>query len=188
VLGLRYVGEISNGRRSGSPSDEPVQNVVDENRHKSLNVAIIARPDWAPGLQTGFSVYRDRLAPAGGDSIGETIMAVHGVYQTSAFEFLNEALFIRHAPEHASATTTNSFYSQVSRQFGRYRPYVRYEYLNVPADDAFFGDAIGRLRGPSLGLRFDAAEPVALKLQFDWLSGQARNLVNGLTLQAAFTF
>jgi hypothetical protein len=115
-------------------------------------------------------------------------MAVHGVYQASDVEFLNEALFIRHAPEHASATTTAAFYSQLSRQFGRYRPYVRYEYVNVPAADAVFGDAIGRLRGPSVGLRFDAAEPVALKVQFNWLSGQARNLVNGLTFQAAFTF
>jgi hypothetical protein len=187
-LGLRYVAEISNGRRSRSPNDEPVQNVVDENRHKAVNLAIIARPDWVRGLQTGFSVYRDELTRAGGDVIGETIMAAHGVYQTSEFEFLNEALFIRHAPQHAEATTTSAFYSQISRQFGRYRPYARYQYVNVPAEDAYYDESIGRLRGPSIGLRFDAAEPVALKIQFDWLSGQARNLVNGLTFQAAFTF
>jgi len=44
AAGLRYVGEISNGRRSRSPDDEPVQNVEDENARKAFNVALLSRP------------------------------------------------------------------------------------------------------------------------------------------------
>lgn len=64
-LGLHYVGEIGNGRASRSPLNEPVQNVVDENGGKAVNLGLFARPDWAPGFQAGFSVYRDRLTPDG---------------------------------------------------------------------------------------------------------------------------
>ena len=73
--GLRYVAEVSNGRRSRSPDDEPVQTAVDENRRKAVNLALIARPASIPGFQAGFSVYRDRLTPGEQPSISETIMA-----------------------------------------------------------------------------------------------------------------
>ncbi len=187
--GLRYLAEISNGRGTRLPGDEPVQNVVDENGGKAVNLALLARPASLPGLQAGFSVYRDRLRPAQAPSIAETIMAAHVVYQSPVFEQLNEAIFIRHAPADASrVTTTTSAYSQISRQFGRYRPYFRYEYLDVPAMDGVFGDDIGRLYGPSVGVKYDAAAPVALKLQYDRLTGRARSRTNGLTAQLAFTF
>ena len=95
----------------------------------------------------------------------------------------------RHAPEDTSpASTTTSVYSQISRQFGRYRPYVRYEFLDVPTRDPVFGDVIGRLYGPSVGLRYDPLAPVALKLQYNRLVGPIRSQVNGLTAQLAFTF
>src|SRR5581483_7638069 len=45
-LGLHYVAEVSNGRTSRSPLDEPVQNVIDENNGKAYNLALYARPDW----------------------------------------------------------------------------------------------------------------------------------------------
>jgi hypothetical protein len=62
-LGLRYVAEVSNGRASRSPSAEAVQNVQDENGRKAVNLAMLARPDWLPGLQGGFSIYLDERWP-----------------------------------------------------------------------------------------------------------------------------
>jgi hypothetical protein len=188
AAGLRWIAEIGNGRRSTSLADEPVQNLEDENAHKAFNLALVARPDGAPGLQTGFSVYRDRLMPTGRAAIGETILAAHLVYKQPTIEFLNEVLFVRHSPENAGTTTTSAFYSQFSRKFGRYRPYARYEFLDVPTTDAFYGSAIGRLRGPVVGLKYDPADPVTLKLQFTWFSGPARDRFNGVTAQLAFTF
>src|SRR6267378_3196530 len=46
ALGLHYVAEVGNGRTSRSPiTEEPVQNVVDDQNHKAFNLALFARPD-----------------------------------------------------------------------------------------------------------------------------------------------
>ncbi len=187
-LGLHYVAELGNGRASRSPLSEAVQNVVDENNHKAFNLGLYARPDEVPGLQAGFSVYRDLLTPAGAPKIGQTILAAHVVYVKPSFEWLNEALMIRHAPLGASRIFhTPAFYTQISRRFGLVRPYFRYEYVNAPANEPVFSD-ITRRNGPSLGLRFDVSEFSAFKVQYDRTARRGQPVINGLELQFAFTF
>ncbi len=96
-LGLHYVAEVGNGRASRAPFlDEPVQNVIDDQNHKAYNLALFARPEAVRGLQAGFSVYRDVLAPNQSPRIGETILAAHAVYIRPNFEWLNEALVGTH--------------------------------------------------------------------------------------------
>ena len=161
-LGLHYVAEVGNGRASRSPLDqEPVQNIVDDQNHKAFNLAVYARPDAIPGLQVGFSGYHDLLAPNNLPRIGETILAAHAVYIVPKFEWLNEALVVRHSPQGTSRVLqTPGFYSQISRQFGAYRPYFRY----------------------------DASESVALKIQYDHVELRHQPAVNALGLQVGFTF
>jgi hypothetical protein len=187
-LGLHYVAEVGNGRASRSPLSEPVQNAVDENNHKAFNLALFARPEAAQGLQLGFSVYRDLLAPANSPRIGETILAAHGVYIVPNFEWLNEAVLIRHAPQGTSPVfNTPGFYTQLSKRFGSYRPYFRYQYVNAAAREPVISD-VGLRRGPSVGLRFDASESVALKLQYDYTAFRQQPAVNSLNLQFGFIF
>jgi len=185
-LGLRYVAEIANGRASRSPLDVAVQNVRDENNGKAVNFAILARPAWVPGFQAGFSLYRDGLTPAGLPKVGEIILSGHAVWQTPKWELLNEAIFIRHA-QADRVVRTSAFYTQASRQFGKVRPYFRYQYLNVPATDPTLSD-VGLLYGPSLGIRYDFSEFAAFKIQYD--RTDRRNLpgFNGLTTQLSFVF
>jgi hypothetical protein len=184
-LGLRYVAEISNGLASRS-LDEPVQNVRDENNGKAANFAIVARPGWVQGFQAGFSVYRDQLTPVSLPKIGETILAAHAVWQTPKWELLNEAILIRHAQTDRVVRTT-AFYTQASRQFGKVRPYFRYQYLNVPASDPVFSDA-GLLYGPSLGIRYDFSEFAAFKVQYDRTELRRLTGFSGLTTQLSFVF
>ena len=187
-LGLHYVAEVGNGRTSRSPVDEAVQNVVDENNHKAVNFAIFARPEAIPGLQTGFSIYRDVLAPANLPRIGETIIAAHAIYSGLNFEWLNEAVLLRHAPQGAPRVfDTPGFYTQISKRFGSYRPYVRYQYVNAPRNEPVFSD-VGLRHGPSVGLRYDLGEFVALKLQYDYTALRVGQPINALALQAGFTF
>ncbi len=187
-LGLNYVVEVGNGRTSRSPLSEAVQNVVDENNHKAVNLALFARPEALPGLRAGFSVYRDVLAPNRSPRIGQTILAAHAVYVRPSFEWLNEALLIRHAPRGQTRVFhTPGFYTQISRRFGSYRPYFRYQYVNAAADEPIFSD-VGLRHGPSVGLRYDANESVALKLQYDHTKLRQRPAIDALTLQFAFTF
>jgi hypothetical protein len=188
-LGLHYVAEIGNGRSSRSPlSDEPVQNKVDENSHKAFNLAVFARPQAVSGLQVGFSFYRDLLTPVGAPKIGENILAAHGVFARSGYEWLNEAVLIRHAPQ-GSGTVFNTpgFYTQIARRFGPYQPYFRYQYVNAGRMEPVFPD-VGLRQGPSIGLRYDASDAVALKLQYDYSTLRGQPGVNGLALQLGFTF
>jgi hypothetical protein len=188
-LGLHYVAEVGNGRASRAPQvQEPVQNEVDEQNHKAYNLAIFARPDAIRGLQLGFSAYRDLLAPANSPRIGETILAAHAVFIRPKFEWLNEALVVRHSVFGTSQVfNTPGFYTQISKQFASYRPYFRYQYVNASDKEPIFPDI--RLRqGPSVGLRYDASESVALKLQYDYTSLRGQAATNGLALQVGFTF
>ena len=187
-LGLHYVAEVGNGRASSSPAAEAVQNVFDENNGKAVNLALYARPDAIRGLQAGFSFYHDGLQPSGQPHIDEEIFAVHAVMQRPKFEWLNEALLIRHAPQRQSHVfDTPGFYTQLSKAFGPYRPYFRYQYVNESDAEPMFPQ-VGLQYGPSAGLRFDASETVALKLQYDHTALRHQPSVNGLALQFAFTF
>jgi len=188
-LGLHYVAEVGNGRESRNPlGEEPVQNQISDLNHKAFNLATFVRPTAVPGLQAGFSVYHDLLAPEGQAKIGETIMAAHAVVIRPRWEWLNEVVLDRHAPAGSSVVYhTPGFYTQASRQFGAYRPYFRYQYLNAPRKEPVFPD-IALQHGPSLGLRYDASEFVALKFQYDYRFLRDQPGVNGLTLQLGFTF
>lgn len=186
-LGLHYVAEIGNGRESRAPLlEEPVQNVVAESNHKALNFELFSRPTHIPGLQVGFSAYRDLLLP-NNLPVGETILAAHAVYSTPNFEWLNEALVVRHTPEGGHTFNTPGWYSQISKRFGSYRPYFRYQYINASPNEPIFPD-IGLRAGPSGGLRYDASESVALKLQYDFTSLRSQRSVQGLQAQVGFTF
>jgi hypothetical protein len=187
-LGLHYVAEVGNGRESRAPLlEEPVQNVISDTNHKAVNFELFARPTKVPGLQVGFSAYRDLLVPIGRPAVGETILAAHAVYSTPTFEWLNEALVVRHTPEGGHTYDTPGWYSQISRRFGSYRPYFRYQYINASPNEPIFPD-VGLNAGPSAGLRYDASESVALKLQYDFTSLRNQHSVQGLEAQVGFTF
>jgi hypothetical protein len=128
------------------------------------------------------------LAPLNQPAISETIMAAHAVLVRPRYEWLNEALLDRHVLQNTSVSyNTPGFYSQVSRQFGSYRPYLRYQYVNSPDNEPVFPDV--KLRhGPSAGVRFDASESVALKFQYDYTFMRNEPGINQLALQMGFTF
>src|ERR1700758_3431640 len=186
-LGLRYVVEVGNGRASRSPQDEPVQNVVDEGTHKAVNLALFARPEAIPDLQVGFSAYHDVLTPFGVPNTGQTVLDAYVVLVRPRFEWLNEALVIRDTPLGGRLFQTPGFYSQISERFGSYRPYFRYQYVNAPTNEPIFPD-VGLRSGPSVGVRYDANESVALKLQYDYTELRRQPGVSTLGLQVGFTF
>ena len=182
-LGLHYVAEVGNGRTSGSSALEPVQNFVDENNHKSINLALFALPESVPGLQVGFSVYRDVLYPLNSVKIGETIVDGYAVFTRRNFEWLNEGLVIRHSPLGMHVFETPSFYSQISRKFGVLRPYLRYEYVNASSQEPVFPQ-VGLRTGPVAGIRFDVDKAVALKAQYSYSELRRQTQTDGKLCQA----
>ncbi len=188
-VGLHYVAEVGNGRASRTPlTAEPVQNDEDDQNHKAYNFEVFARPEAVRGLQTGFSYYRDVLSPANTHRVGESIFAAHAVLIRPRYEWLNEALLDRHTVLGTPAVyNTPAFYTQLSRQFGSYRPYMRYQYMNVARTEPIYPD-VGLRHGPSLGIRYDASESVAVKLQYDYTRLRDLPAMNALALQLGFTF
>jgi len=197
--GLNYVIEAGNGRGWG-PGSEPAQNNQDANNSKSVNGGLYIRPDWASGLQTGFSFRQDNLTVPG-PAVSETIATVHAVFTNSKYEILNEGVLVRHVEPTGPIFRTSCFYSQWSRSFGNVHPYFRYQYFNAPTDDPVWIYAspngyaplndtnfIGRLNGPSVGIRYDFSPHAALKLQYDRYDLRGLPSVNGLNSQVAFTF
>ncbi len=198
-VGFNYVVEVGNGRGWGLDA-EPAQNNQDQNNSKSINGGLFVRPEKLSGLQLGFSVRHDNLSIPG-PSVGETIATVHGVFINSNYEILNEGVLVRHVVPVGPAFNTTAFYTQFSRRFHEFRPYFRYEYFNAPTADPVYIFAnpneyappgvdsfIGRLNGPSLGVRYDFTEHSAFKLQYDRFSLRGLPTENGLTSQVAFTF
>jgi hypothetical protein len=180
--------EVGNGRASNSLFAEPVQNNVDENNGKTFNFAAWAKPDWAPGMEFGGSVYHDRLYPDGASRISQTISSAHVVYNRSGNEFLNEVVVENNnlLDKHATIHTTG-FYSQVSHRMGSFRPYFRYEYLNVNQRDPIFG-FYGRRNGPLGGIRWDAGDFTAFKIQIEHLYRTGFPVTNLITGQVSFAF
>jgi hypothetical protein len=193
--GLNYVAEVGNGRNH-LLDGEPAQNAQDANNGKSVNVAVFSQPAWVPGLQLGFSLYHDYLTFSDNINHSEFISTVHAVYITPKYEFLNEAMLVRHDGTSTGTTGifhTPAFYTEFSRGFGKYRPYFRYQYINAGTSEPIYGDptdgpVVGRRQGPSAGVRYDFNQHAAFKLQYDRTTIRGEGSTNGLATQFAFIF
>ena len=66
----------------------------------------------------------------------------------------------------------------ISQRFGSYRPYFGYQYINASSQERVFPQ-VGLRAGPSVGIRFDATESVALKLQYDYTALRRTGTIDG---------
>src|ERR1700680_1357874 len=186
-LGLNYIAEYgsSDTIRPALTND----NIEDENNGNHIVVGLFARPYSVPGLQIGGSIYHDRITDTESTvrKLGQTIFNGHIVYTAHGIEFLNEGFLIRHAFEQSSTVyNMPAFYSQISKQFGRIRPFFRYQYINANRG-TFLEDVLLR-HGPSFGARYDFNDFVAFKAQLDHTLRKGLPDLNGLHFQLAFRF
>jgi hypothetical protein len=187
-LGLNYIAEY--GSSDTVRPDLNYSRLKDENNGNHIDVGLFARPDSVPGLQLGGSIYHDRISDAGrGPSVrlGQTIANGHVVYVRHGIELLNEGFLIRHAYQQGSTVyNMPAFYSQISKRFGRIRPFFRYQYINANKGSIF--EDVALRQGPSFGARYDFNDFIAFKAQLDHTLRKGREDLNGLHLQVAFTF
>jgi hypothetical protein len=202
AVGVSVTGQVPSGRvglnytieYGSSDTVRPEINgsgfTVDENNGNHINLGLFARPPSLAGLQIGGSFYHDKISDfAKGPSvrIDQTIINGHVVYIAHGVELLNEGFLIRHSYE-SSSTVFNmpAFYSQLSKRFDHFRPFIRYQYINTNPS-SIFSDVLLR-HGPSFGIRYDFNDYIAFKAQFDHMLRKDQPDLNGLHLQLAFTF
>jgi hypothetical protein len=191
-LNAHWIVQAGNGESSlfiGQPIvNQPVQNFLSDKNHKAFNLAGYIKPDWARGLQIGLSYYNDKRVPDGVPHVKNSIAGAYLIYVTPTWEMLNEFQVQRdHSIGSAVTYNTPLGYTQISRKFGKYRPYFRWQEVNVPVKDPLYG-TVGRYEGPSLGLRMDFTGYAALKVQYNRIYTRDPSPKNGLDSQVAFTF
>jgi hypothetical protein len=188
ALGLHWVAEAGNGTAYSGEGHSGIQNFVDENNGKAVNFAVYARPEAVNGLQIGASYYRDKIYPAEMDALNQRIYSAYVALVRAHTEVIGEGALLQHQ-EIGGGTTYNTVagYAQVSHAFGIVRPFVRYEYQNVPVTDPVFGH-LGRQNGPTAGVRFDLADYLALKVQFGRLITSLGQTATVAQAQVAFAF
>jgi hypothetical protein len=186
-LGLHWVAEVSNGR-SFQPGAEPIQNFVDMSNGKAVNFGAFIRPEWLDGVEVGSDMYREEVYLSGLPKIAQTINSFYAVYVTPRVEFMNEAAIVRDSLFGTGRTPRSlTGYSQLSRKWGSWRPYVRYDYQSTAAADPLFG-YLGRLDGPSVGIRYQIAQFAGLKLQYGRLWSSTTPAAGDVQVQIAFAF
>ncbi len=167
-----------------------MQNFSSDKTSKSYNLATYIKPHWAPGLQIGASFYQDRLYPQGVGirRVEQTISSAYVVYNNGVWEFLGEGVLLRNGLTGTPLSYNSPLsYGQISRKFGTFRPYFRYQYVNAAGGDPV-NQFTARYAGPSIGLRKDVTDYAAVKLQYNLLQQRLVPTANGLLVQMAFTF
>lgn len=145
------------------------------------------------GLDLGFSIRHDYLSDVNDLHVSEIIPMLYVVFANSKYEFLNEGTIIRHTLPPGQVFHTSAFYTQFSRGFGPYRAYFRYDYVNAPLDDPIYGNPteialVGRVNGPTAGLRYDFTAHTAVKFQYSRQDLNYQKPANGGAAQFDFTF
>ena len=190
-LNLHWTAEVGNGSSEfGTPLfGDGVENFASDRNRKDVNFAVYSKPAWIDGLQVGGSYLRGDLIPADGSpAVNQTISSVYAVYLNSKWEFLNEAVLLHHQITGGGRSYNSPLgYTQLAYRFGKYRPYFRFQEVNIPNDDPVTAFK-GRYEGPSVGLRVDLFSYAAFKAQYNRVFLRDAAAQNGLELQMAFTF
>ena len=183
---LNYELGVGNGRgalitRAGDAGDV--------NRSRASLAALRVRP-FSNGLQLGGSLYFDRVAGST-EMFDERISSAHIVWDRGAPELIAEYAEVRHDPRSGGAALTSSgWYAHAGWRLpgplSRFKPYARYERLDVNALDTVFATEVPDYRAAIGGLRYDFDPMATIKAEYRrerWRSGES---VNGLYLQVAF--
>jgi hypothetical protein len=188
-LDLDYSAAVVNGR---GRSLRVVQNVRDANQSKGVNLRLNVDVPEVPGLAFGLTGYFDEFPeseePARGP-LDERILGGHFVYTREGTEFLAELLQLHHRdPVMEEDYDTLGLYVQGAYQVRRWKPYYRFDYVNIDEADPLFTTEQYDLRRHTLGARWDVSTWLALKFEYEHEKRPGLFQFQAGGVQAAFSF
>ncbi|MFP8880839.1 MAG: hypothetical protein VCE43_16080, partial [Myxococcota bacterium] len=205
---LEYNSVLANGR---SDDPERVATVGDLNDGKMIAGALGFTPRLFPGLSVGANVLYEEIPkdshanPAWERPIHELVAGGYVVFAGNALTVAVEGQYIHHG---MPAKDYDSFggYAQISYRLGGNSdsswldamiPYYRFDWLSIADEDPFYRaysvenptgvPTVVDTRRHTVGIRYDWAAFVALKLEYRRLDSDVENS-NTLALQAALAF
>lgn len=189
-LNARYSAGTGNGR-----SSNPVRggDADDVNNDRAWLAGLTLQPDRLYEMQVGGAVYRDRIAPEAGAGAREWIASGFVVWTRETPEVIAEFAWVQHEDDVTGRTEdSQAWYVQVAHRLPgsahRWKPYARFERIDVSSSDAILNTRVPDLELWTLGLRSDISSYVALKGEYRLLQSGAPEDVNALFLQASFAF
>ncbi|OFW25356.1 MAG: hypothetical protein A3H97_06465 [Acidobacteria bacterium RIFCSPLOWO2_02_FULL_65_29] len=190
--GLGYIVGYGNGREvdlrdSGFDAADLYGDRENIGHHRAAVVRLFARPPQISGVEFGGAVYRDELAANGSPGVPELITSAYVAITGEAPELIAELSNLKHTwgPEYNS----QAYYVQLGYRIPAqptFKPYARYEHADAPDDEPITGP-LANSRA-SVGLRCELNDLAALKVEFAQRRRPGAPHVNGLFVQAAFTF
>ena len=191
LLDVYYDTGVANGR--GKKYTDTVD-VQDQNGNKAVYGVFSLAPAAVPGLRFGANVYKDVIppdasTPARNGDIDELISGAHVVYIRNHLELLSEAMWIQHDDAVSSRRfTTWGMYAQVGYELGAFKPYYRFDRLDVAEGDPYYGPQVVDETRNTLGLRWDFIDRAALKFEYQHIHQDNLSSPHAFYVQAAFTF
>jgi hypothetical protein len=195
-LGVGYAVGLGNGRsediaRGGDPGDV--------NNHRAWLGQVYLRPPSLFGLQAGGGFYLDRISPEQEElaqlpsEVDERIFSAHVAWLRESPEFIGEYAHVVHElREGGEEHESDAWYAQLGYRLpGRaddWKPYVRYERVDTPIEDAVYAPFDLEYEGGTAGVRFDFTSLAALKIEYRRERFAAREWFDSLYLQLSLAF
>lgn len=188
---LEYNFDVLNGR--GKTITE-IQIVKDNNDSKAINFLLGFRSHIIEGLKLGINFYLDTIPPNPNDAarinrIEERIIGGYATYMHDGLEILGEVFSIYHDDK----TSGNDFntlgsYLQAGYKINKLTPYYRFDYLDFESGDPYFTPNDIDISKHTFGVRWDAFNWNALKIEYSYNDKQGRDNEHSFTLNTSFAF
>jgi len=183
-----YKVGYGNGRseKINSPGD-----LGDSNNDRAWLLAGNYRPPGRHRVNTGISMYVDKVSPDFEPDIDEQLYTAYFALEGEQPEIIVEYVYSNHESS-LSKGQVNSFYGQVayrlSGDYYNFKPYLRAERLDVDDADPLLGSLGLDYKGVTVGTKWDYSPSVAFKAEVRREEFNNSGSLNSFWLQLTFVF
>jgi hypothetical protein len=188
---VRYALGVGNGRhtslnRAGDAGDANKSRAFVAHSSVSLPLPV--------GVQVGGAYYADRVTPRAGIDATERTVSAYIAAERETPEVVVEYARITHESKNGSFPTSTSesgyvlFAYRLPGALSAFKPYTRFDRTRVPVADSVFAPLGLDFSGRVVGIRYDVASAVALKLEYRSERVQGGPALSTIATQLSFTF
>ncbi|MCK5830803.1 MAG: porin [Methylococcales bacterium] len=187
---VEYSFTIGNGRGEDT---ESIQIINDRNDDKQVSFQFTVEPEVLDGFGFGANVLYD-VIPNNPNIIGreneidEVIAGGHMYYTGDPYEIIAEYQYIWH-DDLRSTKSHHGGYLQLGYKFGEFKPYYRFDILDIASNDAYFAGLRGAENSieHTVGVRYELFPFAALKLEYRRLDADYMDS-NEISSQISFMY